>query len=121
MTVAVRKSGVATGSLRAVLDAVRTAAPGTGLDEIARSLGLARDEVDAMVDYWERRGKLTVERLRGCSSAGCSARGPAGCSAGSDGGGFAGSDGGGCPLAGASGGDGRPVLIAISTRPGSGR
>ena len=111
MTVTAQTSAGA-GSLRAVLDAVRTAAPGTGLDEIARSLGLARDEVDAMVDYWERRGKLTVERLRGCSSAGCSARGPAGCSAGAD--------AGGCQLAGASEGAGRPVLIAISTRPGSG-
>ena len=62
-----------------------------------------------MVEYWERRGKLTIERLRGCPSGGCSAKGAAGCAV--DG---AASGTAGCP-AGASG-DGGPVLIAISPR-----
>ena len=52
--------------LRAVLAAVRTASSGTGLDEIARNLGLSRDEVDAMVDYWEQRGELAVDHGGGC-------------------------------------------------------
>ncbi|MBT8225583.1 MAG: hypothetical protein HKP61_16575 [Dactylosporangium sp.] len=85
-------------TLRAVLSAVLTAAPGTGLDDIARGLELSRDEVDAMVGYWERRGELTVDRLLGCSASGC----------------------GGCPVAPdrawcrrPAGGD-RPGLLAIS-------
>ncbi len=58
-------------ALRAVLAAVRAAPPGTGLDAVARQLDLSRDEVEAMVDYWVRRGELTVEPLRSCSGGGC--------------------------------------------------
>lgn len=58
--------------LRAVLAAVRSAGPGVGLDEIAKRLDLSRDEVDAMVGYWEERGVLSVTRLGGgCVSARC--------------------------------------------------
>jgi hypothetical protein len=74
--------------IREVLAAVREAPPGTGLAAIAQRLGLSRDEVGAIVDYWARRGELTVEALRGCSGGcpgGCPARcplaggGPAAC------------------------------------------
>jgi hypothetical protein len=103
-------AGGGVSPLRAVLAEVRAAGPGRGLDEIAKSLGLARDEVDAMVEYWERRGKLTIERLRGCPSGGCSAKGAGGCAV--DGG--AANGAAGCPVG--AGGDGGPVLIAISPR-----
>lgn len=115
-------------TLRAVLAAVRAARPGTGLDDVARSLGLSRDEVDAMVDFWVRRGELTAEPLRGCPSAGrCGARDGArggardGVSGGVPGGGGCPSAGAGCPLAalsGRAGGDGRPALVVIGAPPG---
>ncbi|MGC1210875.1 MAG: FeoC-like transcriptional regulator [Micromonospora sp.] len=57
--------------LRDVLRRVRTAAPGRGLDDIARDLGISRDEVDAMVDYWVRRGELVVDELSSCASGSC--------------------------------------------------
>jgi hypothetical protein len=59
------------GGLRAVLAAVRGAPPGAGRDDLARRLGLRRDEFDAMVDYWVHRGELAVDRLGGCPPAGC--------------------------------------------------
>lgn len=47
---------------------------GTGLDDIAQHLGLARDEVEAMVEYWVRRGRLTLRRIdRTCPTGGCGA------------------------------------------------
>lgn len=58
-------------NLRAVLDAVRTADAGTGLDDIARDLRLRRDELDAAVEYWAHRGELVVTEIGGCPPAGC--------------------------------------------------
>lgn len=89
--------------LRDVLRAVRAAAPGTGPDDLARGLGLDRDELAAMIDYWVRRGELTVEELAGCPPTGC-----AGCPAA----------GGGwrvCPGRPAERG---PTLLAIRTASG---
>jgi hypothetical protein len=63
--------------LARVLTEVRAAAPGTGLDEVARRLGLSRDEVDLAVDYWARRGELVVDEL-GCAPS-CAAPSCAGC------------------------------------------
>lgn len=57
--------------LRQVLARVRTAVPGSGLDDIARGLGVTREEVDAMVEYWVRRGELVVDELSSCASGGC--------------------------------------------------
>lgn len=77
------KEGDAISILRAVLTAVRTAAPGTDLDDIARDLGLHRDELAAMIDYWVHRGELTLDTLGGCPPAGCTGcpagRGRTGC------------------------------------------
>ena len=58
------------GIPRRVLDAVRTAGPGTGLDDIARRLGLRRDDVDAAIGYWLCRGELSTRRVD-CASTGC--------------------------------------------------
>jgi hypothetical protein len=120
-------------ALRAVLAAVLEARPGTGLDDIARRLELSRDEVEAMVDYWARRGVLSVQRLRGCPGGACGVpRGPRaprpaadaapGTGAGRDAapGAGAGRDvvggcpatGGGCPVGGRAG-DGAPALLVI--------
>jgi hypothetical protein len=108
--------------LRAVLAAVLAAPPGTGLDRIAERLDLSRDEVEAMVDYWVRRGKLSVRRLRGCSAGGCSPAGGPGCRPGEPGCRPGEPDGAGCPTigssrptigsAGGSAGD-APALLAI--------
>jgi hypothetical protein len=57
--------------LRQVLARVRAGPPGTGLDDIARGLGVTRDEVDAMVEYWVRRGELVMDELSSCASGGC--------------------------------------------------
>jgi hypothetical protein len=37
---------------------------------LARRLDLSRDEVEAMVDYWVRRERLSV-RAVGCPATGC--------------------------------------------------
>ncbi|NUT45807.1 MAG: hypothetical protein HOV94_00605 [Saccharothrix sp.] len=58
-------------NLRAVLDAVRAAGAGTGLDDIARDLGLRRDELDAAVEYRAHRGELVVAEVGGCPPVGC--------------------------------------------------
>ncbi|MGW1076288.1 FeoC-like transcriptional regulator [Streptomyces sp. NPDC002537] len=58
--------------LRQVLAAVREANGSVRLDDIARRLGLAPDEVASMVDYWVHRGELTREEVGGgCPSGGC--------------------------------------------------
>jgi hypothetical protein len=88
--------------LRQVLTEIRTARGGTSLNDVARRVGVSRDEVDAMVDYWVRRGRLSVEEMGGgCPSAGCKS-----CASG---------DGSepGCGRSGPAG----PVLIAVSVRP----
>ena len=87
--------------LREVLRRVRTAAPGSGLDDIARDLGVSREEVDAMVEYWAGRGELVVDELGSCASGGC----------------------GGCRFSGQGGGCYRPAprsgpaLVAIGPPP----
>jgi hypothetical protein len=89
--------------LRRVLAEVRAAAdaPAT-LDGIAARAGVTRAEVESMIDYWVRRGRLRVDQIgRGCPGSGCDA-----CPSGR----------GGAPACGtpATGG---PVLLAISPRP----
>ncbi|MEV6048288.1 FeoC-like transcriptional regulator [Streptomyces xanthochromogenes] len=87
-------------TLRQVLAAIESAArTGAGLDSVARSLGLSRAEVDAMAEYWVRKGRLTREEIGGgCPAAGC----------------------GGCPVArgacATSGGRPAPLLIALRPR-----
>ena len=94
------------GALRAVLAEIRAArGGGVSLAEVARRVGVSREEAEAMVDYWVRRGALgTTDLGRGCASGGC----------------------GGCPSAARDGGPGcgtdgpsGPVLVAITVRPRS--
>ncbi|MGW2479248.1 FeoC-like transcriptional regulator [Streptomyces sp. NPDC001571] len=86
--------------LREVLARIESAArTGAGLDAVARSLGLSRGEVDAMAEYWVRKGRLTREEIGGgCPTSGC----------------------GGCPVAnngcGANGGRPAPLLVALRPR-----
>jgi hypothetical protein len=54
-----------------VLTAVRAARSGSTLDDVAEQLGLTRDDVAAMVDYWVRRGELTIDEVGGCPPVGC--------------------------------------------------
>jgi hypothetical protein len=73
--------------LHQVLTELACADPGTDLDAIARRLDLGRDELDSMVDYWVRRGRLQRQELRSaCPGGGCSRcptghRGSPGCGA----------------------------------------
>lgn len=92
------------GALRAVLAEIRAArGGGVSLAEVARQVGVSREEAEAMVEYWVQRGALgTTDIGRGCSSGGC----------------------GGCPSAARDGGPGcgtdgpsGPVLVAITVRP----
>lgn len=41
------------------------------LESIARQLDLGRDEVDAMVDYWVRRGELKRTVFGACAATVC--------------------------------------------------
>jgi hypothetical protein len=86
--------------LRQVLAEVRASAHRpTTLDEMARRVGVTRDEVESMIDYWVRRGRLTVDRIgRGCAGSGC-----AGCPSARNG-----VPGCGTPATGG------PVLVAIA-------
>jgi hypothetical protein len=88
-----------TGSpLRRVLREIRSAGS-VRLDDVAKAVGVSRDEVDAMVDYWVRRGQLSVEEIgRGCAGGGCGS-----CPSGNDG-----APGCGTPATGG------PVLLAIT-------
>ncbi|GGY16408.1 FeoC-like transcriptional regulator [Streptomyces xanthochromogenes] len=63
-------------TLRQVLAAIESAArTGAGLDSVARSLGLSRAEVDAMAEYWVRKGRLTREEIGGgCPAAAAPSR-----------------------------------------------
>lgn len=93
--------------LRRVLAEI-TAARGGGvsLDDVARRVGVTRDEVDAMVDYWVRRGRLSVEEIgRACPSGGCG-----GCAMGRN----------GAPGCGAAARGSGPVLLGITVRRRSG-
>jgi hypothetical protein len=90
--------------LRQVLREIRSAGSAS-LDDVARAVGVSRDEVHAMVDYWVRRGQLSVEEIgRGCASGGCGS-----CPSGDDG-----APGCGSPTTGG------PVLLAITIPVGRG-
>lgn len=41
--------------LRRILEEINGAHEAVGLDEIARRIGVTRDEADAMVAYWVRK------------------------------------------------------------------
>ncbi|WP_067541797.1 FeoC-like transcriptional regulator [Nocardia crassostreae] len=85
-------------ALREVLAQITAARGGVSLDEVARRIGVSRTEVDAMVDYWVRKGRLSAEPVTsGCPSDGC----------------------GGCPSDGACATPAKPgpVLVAITSRP----
>ncbi|MGI5162462.1 FeoC-like transcriptional regulator [Microbispora sp. H10830] len=59
-------------ALRRVLEEITAARGGVSLDDIARRLGLGRDEVDAMVEYWVRKGRLSSDDIAAaCPSGGC--------------------------------------------------
>lgn len=84
------------GPLRQVLAEITAARGNVDLAAIARRVGVSRDEVDSMVAYWVRKGRLAVEEIgSGCPSGGC----------------------GGCSAT-ACGGARGPVLLAITTRTG---
>jgi hypothetical protein len=87
--------------LRQVLAEVRAGTAMT-LDEVARHVGVSRDEASAMVDHWVRKGRLTVDDLgAACPSAGCGS-----CSSGR----------GSEPGCGSASPAERPTLLAISFR-----
>ncbi|MBL1073561.1 hypothetical protein JK358_04070 [Nocardia sp. 2] len=83
--------------LRQVLAEITAARGGVRLDDVARRVGVSRAEVDSMVEYWVRRGRLSTEAIgSGCPSDGC----------------------GTCPSTGSCGtAPVGPVLIAITPRP----
>jgi hypothetical protein len=91
-----------TSPLRQVLAEVRSGTA-TSLSEVARRVGVSRDEASAMVDHWVRKGRLSVDDLgAACPSAGCGS-----CSSGH----------GDRPGCGSASPADRPVLLAISPRP----
>jgi hypothetical protein len=55
-----------------VLAAIRAAPAATTMEALARHLGVARDDLDAMVGYWVHRGAVVIEEVPWCASAGCS-------------------------------------------------
>ncbi|WP_157390814.1 FeoC-like transcriptional regulator [Nocardia terrae] len=65
-------SAPAPSPLRRVLAEITASRGDFSLDQVARSVGVSTDEVRAMVDYWARKGRLSVERIdSGCPPAGC--------------------------------------------------
>lgn len=87
-------------ALRQILKEITASRGGVSLDEIARRVGVSREEAESMVDYWVRKGRLSAEDMAAaCPSGGCG-----GCPAGDD----------GKPGCGTRR-DG-PVLLAISVR-----
>lgn len=91
----------ATSPLRRILEEINGAHEAVSLDEIARRIGITRDEADAMVAYWVRKGRLSSDDLTAaCPSGGCGTcpsgdNGTPGCGTRRDG----------------------PVLLAITRRP----
>lgn len=84
--------------LRQVLTEIAGARGGVSLDDVARRVGVSRGEVESMVDYWVRKGRLSAEVVgSGCPTDGC----------------------GGCASTDSCGTGPRqgPVLLAITTRP----
>lgn len=87
-------------ALRQILKEITASRGGVSLDEIARRVGVSREEAEAMVGYWTRKGRLTTDDVAAaCPSGGCGS-----CAQGND----------GKPGCG-SRADG-PVLLAISVR-----
>ncbi|MTJ61626.1 hypothetical protein GL305_11705 [Nocardia seriolae] len=79
--------------LRRVLAEITASRGDFSLDQLARSVGVSTDEARAMVDYWVRKGRLSVEQIgSGCPATGC----------------------GGCTRSGCPTGDKGPVLLAIT-------
>lgn len=91
----------AASPLRRILEEINGAHEAVSLDEIARRIGITRDEADAMVAYWVRKGRLSSDDLSAaCPSGGCGTcpsgdNGTPGCGTRRDG----------------------PVLLAITRRP----
>lgn len=125
-------------ALRRLLREISAADRAVSLDEIARRVGVSRDEADAMVGYWVRKGRLAVTDLAtACPTGGCAGcafataarraatgdrgtgrgRGTGGAGNGAPGGGRGGPGG-----SGAGGGPGchkppgGPALLAITVR-----
>ncbi|GAB0102082.1 hypothetical protein JMUB6875_10490 [Nocardia sp. JMUB6875] len=87
---------VAASPLRRVLAEITESRGDFSLDQIARRVGVSLDEAKAMVDYWVRKGRLSVEQIgSSCPSTGC----------------------GGCAQSSCPTGDKGPVLLAITPRP----
>lgn len=67
--------------LRRLLEEITAAHEPVSLDEIARRVGVTRDEAGSMVAYWTRKGRLTADDL----TAACPATGCGGCALGRNG------------------------------------
>ncbi|WP_040811561.1 FeoC-like transcriptional regulator [Nocardia concava] len=97
MSAAASSPATAPSPLRRVLAEITESRGDFSLDQIARRVGVSLDEAKAMVDYWVRKGRLSVAQIgSGCPSGGCG-----GCAESS------------CPTTGVKG----PVLLAITPRP----
>ncbi|MPZ84484.1 MAG: hypothetical protein GEV28_30475 [Actinophytocola sp.] len=57
--------------LARVLAEIRASTTATGLDELARRLGVSRDDLDALIGYWVHRGELVVDETIGCTAGSC--------------------------------------------------
>ena len=91
-------------ALRQVLAEVKASAGGgISLAEVARKVGISSEEASSMIDYWARKGRLSVDDIgNACASGGCGS-----CAHGHN-------DAPGCGAAAPGKG---PVLLAISVRP----
>jgi hypothetical protein len=59
-------------ALRQILKEITTSRGGVSLDEIARRVGVSREEAEAMVGYWVRKGRLSADDVASaCPSGGC--------------------------------------------------
>ncbi|MEC3952462.1 FeoC-like transcriptional regulator [Nocardia sp. CDC153] len=88
-------SAATTSPLRRVLAEITESRGDFNLDQVARTVGVSADEARAMVDYWVRKGRLSVEQIgSGCPTTGC----------------------GGCVRSACPSGTKGPVLLAITPR-----
>ena len=67
---------MSTTSLRQVLDYFETSREGISLDTLTRELDLSRGQVESMVNFWVRKGRLrsSAASSDGCASCGSSER-----------------------------------------------
>jgi hypothetical protein len=73
--------------LRQVLEELKTAQGPVNMNELARQLGVDRDVLQSMIEFWVRKGRLQdddqalVAVLEACTSGDCagSCPGPQGC------------------------------------------